>query len=70
MQERIDAILAQETISENDIKFLMNNLSEVSKSGKVRLGLIPDVEVKPEEVVTKEPAVEVETPKVTKKIKK
>jgi len=67
MQERIDAILLQESLNENDIKFLMNNLASVSEIGKARLGLIPVIEVKPK--VSTEPAPVVETPKkrITKK---
>ena len=69
MQERIDAILLQESLNENDIKFLMNNLALVSEIGKVRLGLIPVIEVKPEIATTEEPAPVVETPKkVAKKV--
>jgi hypothetical protein len=64
MQERIDEILAQETINENDIKFLMSNISLVSEIGKARLGLIPVIEVMPvKKEKTLEPAPKVETPK-------
>jgi hypothetical protein len=70
MQERIDAILAQETLNESDIAFVMKNLSLVSEIGKARLGLIPVIEgVAVVAPVSKEPTVEVKTPKkrITKK---
>lgn len=70
MQERIDAILAQETLNESDIAFVMANLSLVSEIGKARLGLIPVIEGVAEVApVSEEPTVEVETPKkrITKK---
>jgi len=70
MQERIDAILAQESLNENDIKFLMGNLPLVSEIGKARLGLIPVIEgvVEKVEAPIEEPTV-VETPKkVAKKV--
>lgn len=72
MQEQIEAILAQESLNENDISFLMKNLNLVSEIGKARLGLIPVIEGEAEVTPTLEPTVEVETPKkaVAKKITK
>jgi len=63
MKERIEAILAQETLNEADIAFVMSHLDLVTEAGKIRLGLIP---AKP---ATLEPAPVVETPKkVAKKV--
>jgi hypothetical protein len=72
MQERINAILAQETLNESDVAFVMKNLSLVSEIGKARLGLVPVVEGVAEKIEAPiEEPTEVETPKkVAKKITK
>lgn len=71
--EKINAILAQETLSEADINFLIANQSSLPESGKVRLGLAPaPIEavkepVKPEVIET--PVVKEVKTRVSRKIK-
>lgn len=45
MQERIDTLLAQETLNEEEIAFLLKNAEFIGQKGRVRLGLeAPKVE--------------------------
>lgn len=72
MQDKINEILAQETLDEKDINFLMAHLDQVSEIGKARLGFIPVIEAKTIDTPKAEPTPKVETPKkaVKKIIKK
>ena len=63
MQEKINDILAQETLDEKDINFLMAHLDQVSEIGKARLGFIPVIEAKTIDTPKAEPTPKVETPK-------
>jgi hypothetical protein len=78
--DKVNEVLAKETLYEDDIKFLMQNIGILPMTAKVRLGLVPAPAIKAVEVPVKTPitppvepaTVEVvETPKkVTRKVRK
>lgn len=78
--DKVNEVLAKETLYEEDIKFLMQNVNMLPMAAKVRLGLVPAPAIKAVEVPVKAPVVApvepatvqvVETPKkVTRRVRK
>lgn len=52
--DKVNEVLAKETLYEEDINFLMQNVNMLPMAAKVRLGLVPAPAIKAVEVPVKE----------------